>query len=272
MSEDATAGAEKFQDAMTNLRAVATGVRNRALGPLLEQLTPLIKQFGAWVSENRELIATRIDEFLERAANMGRFLARQWQNGTIPAVLAGVAAFKGISAAVYGAQGVLVAIQAVKQAIAAGGILAAVNPITAAIGALAVAAGLIIKYWEPIKAFFRGLWQGITQSFQNAWARIRPIVEAVTRGAQAIGALFGGGGEEPAAAGAGGGSITGREMGGGRRGAEMYPPGSIERSTVTENRSTVSVDFNNVPQGTRIRQQGQAPGVSLNTAYGLSGL
>ncbi|REE92630.1 phage tail tape measure protein [Cupriavidus plantarum] len=41
------------------------------------------------------------------------------------------------------------------------------NPIGLAITAIALGAFLIIKYWEPIKAFFTGIWSQITTAFQG---------------------------------------------------------------------------------------------------------
>lgn len=43
------------------------------------------------------------------------------------------------------------------------------NPIGAIVGGIALAAGLIYTYWEPISAFFGRLWAGITQVFTAAW-------------------------------------------------------------------------------------------------------
>lgn len=40
---------------------------------------------------------------------------------------------------------------------------------------------LIVEHWEPIKAFFTTLWAGITSAFDAAWAKIKPIVDAMER-------------------------------------------------------------------------------------------
>ena len=49
------------------------------------------------------------------------------------------------------------------------------NPIGAIIAAIAVAALLIYKYWEPIKAFFVGVWQG----FREAFAPIGQLITGI---------------------------------------------------------------------------------------------
>lgn len=42
--------------------------------------------------------------------------------------------------------------------------------------AIAGAAFLIWRYWSPIKAFFSGLWAGMSAGFQPAWAILRPAL------------------------------------------------------------------------------------------------
>ncbi|MCR9267472.1 MAG: hypothetical protein NXI03_07860, partial [Alphaproteobacteria bacterium] len=41
------------------------------------------------------------------------------------------------------------------------------NPVGLIIGGIALAAGLIITYWEPISTFFSGLWTGVTGAFDG---------------------------------------------------------------------------------------------------------
>lgn len=56
------------------------------------------------------------------------------------------------------------------------------NPITwvvAGIAALAGAAYLIYKHWDPIKAFFVDLWDTITDAFMRAWEVISPYIEKI---------------------------------------------------------------------------------------------
>lgn len=54
--------------------------------------------------------------------------------------------------------------------------LAAMWPVVAAVGAIAVAALLIYKYWQPIKGFFAGLWAGLKQGLEP----IRPVLDGLT--------------------------------------------------------------------------------------------
>lgn len=49
------------------------------------------------------------------------------------------------------------------------------NPIGLAITGIALAAGLIIRYWEPIKTFFSGIWGSVKPIFTTAWTWIKAI-------------------------------------------------------------------------------------------------
>jgi hypothetical protein len=42
-------------------------------------------------------------------------------------------------------------------------------------------------------------------------------------------------------------------------------------STVSESRSTVDVNLNNLPAGTAVRQRGRAPGITVNTGFAFGG-
>ena len=73
------------------------------------------------------------------------------------------AALLGVGKAITGA--VLAPLKFLKFAIMGVTKALVMNPIGAIIAAIAVAALLIYKYWEPIKAFFIGMWQGIKEAF-----------------------------------------------------------------------------------------------------------
>lgn len=49
------------------------------------------------------------------------------------------------------------------------------NPIGLTITAIALAAFLIIKYWEPITAFFSGLWNSISMTASQGWTSIKTV-------------------------------------------------------------------------------------------------
>lgn len=50
------------------------------------------------------------------------------------------------------------------------------NPIGAVVGGIALAAGLIYRYWEPISGFFIRLWSGVGRVFSGAWQTLKTVV------------------------------------------------------------------------------------------------
>ena len=67
---------------------------------------------------------------------------------------------KGIAGTIAGIGGALLKLKGIIMVV---GRAMFMNPIGLALTAIAGAALLIIKYWQPIKAFFTGFWQGFTQ-------------------------------------------------------------------------------------------------------------
>lgn len=68
------------------------------------------------------------------------------------------------------------------------------SPIGLAIGLIAAGAVLVYKYWQPIKAFFTGVWQGISEAagptlgaIGEALKPLKPLWDAIASG---IGAVF----------------------------------------------------------------------------------
>lgn len=57
-------------------------------------------------------------------------------------------------------------------------------------GAFELAASAVRAAWEPIESFFSALWSGISGAFSAGWAVIEPIVNAVIRGAEALGSIL----------------------------------------------------------------------------------
>jgi len=57
------------------------------------------------------------------------------------------------------------------------------NPIGLAVTAIAGAAFLLIKYWEPVKGFFKGVGEAVTGAFRGAW---QGVADLFARGWQAL--------------------------------------------------------------------------------------
>lgn len=76
MGEDATSQAEAFQDSMTNFQAILTGIKQSIGTELLPIFEKMIKAVGAWIKENRELIKTRVKQFVKGLIEAGKVLGR----------------------------------------------------------------------------------------------------------------------------------------------------------------------------------------------------
>jgi hypothetical protein len=145
-----------------------------------DSLTKSVDKVAAWISNNQSLVGT----ILKVVAGIGAFslavsalsflfggFFKAWAFGlkvinayrtlmiTVTAVQNAMA-FSALS----GATG----IQTLSAALKAANLAFLTSPIFWIVAAIAVAAFLIIKYWEPIKAFFGKLWTGIKVIFWKA--------------------------------------------------------------------------------------------------------
>jgi len=155
---------------------------------LAQALAPLLEQFNAWAQANPELIKA------------------------LTALTAGLLAFKIAAIAArllfgelaLGAMRLfralrwvgLVALPLVRTAVMALSAAMLRNPIGLALTAIALAAGLIIEHWTPIKQFFIDLWNDVVAAFDAAWARIKPIADAIAAAISATDFTFGGGAQD----------------------------------------------------------------------------
>ncbi|RQQ73121.1 hypothetical protein DF139_04880 [Burkholderia stagnalis] len=79
--------------------------------------------------------------------------------------------------------GVRAALGGLAQTLLFVGRVALMSPIGLVIAGIAIAALLIVKYWEPIKAFFSGFWQGLTEG-------LKPLEPIFSRVFGVLGAAF----------------------------------------------------------------------------------
>lgn len=70
--------------------------------------------------------------------------------------------------------------------------MVALWPVVTIIGAIALAAFLVYKYWQPLKAFFVGLWNGLMQGLAPLKPLFDSVVNAVAPVGQAIISALGG--------------------------------------------------------------------------------
>ncbi|MDN7131766.1 phage tail tape measure protein [Halomonas sp. MC140] len=140
-----------------------TDTNNGPLRELIQNVTTITRGVGSWINENPELAST-----IAKVAAMLAVLVTA--GGALTLMLAsilGPIALVRYGMALVGPQ----ILMAGKGLLWLGGVFRTVgmfflaNPIGIAIASIAGAAYLIYRYWEPIKAFFSGLWQQVQNAF-----------------------------------------------------------------------------------------------------------
>jgi len=178
--DDATAhSAKAFSDTMTKLGFVVKGLAYDILKELLPSMTGAACGMDEWLMANREWLKTEIIAVVRDLVGIGTAFVNLVKNDIVPALRAlspiwdGVVAIIGKNNAMLAAftavvaPGIIGAVFAIGKAVLGLVAVLAANPIGATIIAIAAAGLLIWKYWEPIKAFFVDLWQGVKAAF---WA------------------------------------------------------------------------------------------------------
>lgn len=191
-------GVDGYNDASNKLAAQATMQQrlNAVLGTFASKwdaamgtLTNLAAQVGATIGDDLKRFADKINEVA--GALQGWITRNPELARTILTVLAATAAFltvvgtgglilgtlaRGLGTVITGfelfATAGRFALMAVTTGLRTMGIAAMTNPVVLIVTAIAVAALLIWKYWEPIKGFFTGLFRGI-------WEGLKPLHPAI---------------------------------------------------------------------------------------------
>jgi hypothetical protein len=183
--------AEQAADAQHRFSTAIAGVRNAVAAKLLPSVTRTLISMTEWTAANRAWISTKIDKFIEGfAEGLSKI---PW--GVIGAGLRKFGEYLKVAFDALGGWdvvipaaaalmvGVLVpAIYGVVAAVGALTIALLTNPITLAIAAIATAAVLLVKYWEPIVAFFKNLWRDTKAAFWSGVAWLRDFGNTFARG------------------------------------------------------------------------------------------
>jgi TP901 family phage tail tape measure protein len=187
---------------LTNVWDAATGTFTNALSAIGATVAPelksLIDDFGdiaaatsKWVKENPRLangivkmvavIGALSAAFgalaLTFAAVLGPMVMMRFLFGQMGVPLPGLAgAFRGIASVLRLAGAAVLAL----------GRAMIMTPVGATITAIAIAAGLLYTYWEPIKAFFVDLWSKVGGAFDSAVAAVSGAAQRMWDGAAGI--------------------------------------------------------------------------------------
>lgn len=290
-------------DQFENLEVATEGLANAIGARLAPILGPIAQRIALWVVANRDLIASGIERWAVRASDA--FTKFFEDRGPLLRLSDFAGSISRTVEALGGVENVLIgfgAAAALPFVAALAGIVSAFAPLLAAVGRLALALGagspvgiaiiaiaaaafLIRKNWEPIAAFFEGLWARITAAVTTAWETIRPITEAVRAAANIMT-----GGSSPTgpvaspdaqqqrrtnwrnrgALGAEGGEP--RIIGMSRPLPSVLPSlSNIAPAPAQEGRVTVDVNLNNALPGTRVEANSTGPLVrEPNTSVGYA--
>jgi phage-related protein len=185
--------AVKAAEAQVRFGTAMKGVTNTLSAGLLPALIPVIEGMTNWIAANRVWLAQGMERFIE---GIGRGLERL--EPVFAAVIAGARAFGRAFAWAFEAVGGFDTVIPALAAVLGGVLLKSVfaltlaigkltialltNPIVLLITAIAVAAFLIWKYWEPISKFFINLWAGVAAVFTDALGWVDDFVSGFVPG------------------------------------------------------------------------------------------
>jgi len=195
-NDEAKASAE-FCDNLDTLKKSARGVFNTIGKQLIPIITPLLQSMAKWISSNRELISTKIGEFLENFKSVLPQI-RDFLTGVITGVNNTAAALGGWAPLLKNSGKLFLAIKTIqlaswltvtsKAALVLGksfiklipviikfGIALLANPIglvIAAIAALVAAGYFLYKNWDKVVAFIKNMWEGVKTFFANTFNSI----------------------------------------------------------------------------------------------------
>ena len=189
MSDENVTALGKFDDTMQKLQAVVKNAGaeiGAAFIPVLEKIMPIIQdKVVPAIQSIAGFISDLVDKFNNASPQMQGFIAALLGIavaigpiisviGSIVTVVSGVVAgFGAASAVIAGGGGIIAAL---------GALLGPVGIVLVVIAALAAAAYLIIKNWEPIKKFFVDLWNNVSQGFVTFLNTVGRIMTSIKTG------------------------------------------------------------------------------------------
>lgn len=300
LGDDMINAGAKFNDKFDELSLTFTRLRDSIGAELFPVLSDLMQQIIEVFVANKPAIVEFAKAFAKDLPDTLKAVMNAFKG--IAAILKPlVILFKAVSS-VFGTTNTVIgilavaitgklilAIYALMGAFVQLGIVAAATPIgwiAIAIGLVIAAIAALIVYWEPIKGFFKSMNEGwqmfiavlgfalgpigmlvaagvlVYRNWEPLLELFTSIAGAVSGAASKFAQFFGFGGATGAATGAGG-AATGA--------AGVVQQAAQNASTMSKTESKVVVDFNNLPQGSRIRTEKAETPVDLNMGYSMAG-
>ncbi|WP_425935392.1 phage tail tape measure protein [Aeromonas rivipollensis] len=165
----------------------ATGTFTNAMVNFGEAIAPEIKAITEWIAE----LSERLGNWAKKNPELSNTLMKI---GAIVSVV--TIAFGGLSLAVAALLGPMAIMKLTLGVLGVtfGGMLGAITAILAPLAGLAILGVAIIKFWQPISAFFSGLWQGIKAGLApvfEAFKPFAPLIDGIGNGVKALSGWFG---------------------------------------------------------------------------------
>ncbi|MGV8865563.1 MAG: hypothetical protein ACOH2S_01480 [Janthinobacterium svalbardensis] len=207
----AIAAAEQFGFKMVSLSMATDGVKISIGERLIPVLQPFIEKLITWVTVNRELIATRVTEFVAAFATwIERINFNDVLNGMTSFIsgVAGVIDSLGgwktaallvmgvmagpflLSVATFGASLVRLGVTVIPVFIRALGLMRLAmlaNPITAIVMAIATVALFLYENWDKVKKWWKGLWGDMSDDAAKSQSAIAKTTEKLAKGTKGLG-------------------------------------------------------------------------------------
>ncbi|MNV39338.1 hypothetical protein D3C71_1309140 [compost metagenome] len=165
-----------LQAGIRNVKADLGEKLRGSLMDIIKYIKQVVVGVRHWVEENPELANT-----LVRVAAVTSVIAIAM--GGLSLAVATLLGPLAIMKLIFGVLGVTF-----------GGMLGAIGALLAPLAALAALGIAIIKFWQPISAFFSGLWQGIMTGLApvfEAFKPFAPLIDGIGTGVKALSGWFG---------------------------------------------------------------------------------
>jgi phage-related protein len=166
LSDKAVDAGVAFGDTMADMQLVMSALINTAIEPLVPLITDAVNGFVEWATEG--------DKLKTIVQSLGEFIVETWNNGVIPAIIAGVAAIKGIS----------IAFTVFNAVVAANPLVLIITGIIAAIGAVVAGIILLYKNWNKVQTFMRLTIEKIKGAFVILGSKIQESMTVAFNGAK----------------------------------------------------------------------------------------
>ncbi len=176
MSQDQIERSNKFAKSLASLKEAGRGLSNAISDKLATVLGPLIDGLTKWITANREIIATKIGEFVEGMADALASIDWDGVMDGISLVLSGIQSFVDLIGGLkIAALAVVVMNRGLVLSFLRVGAAMMTTPIglvVAGIAAITAAGYALYKYWDDIFDWFSKRWGGMGDDVSNGAKKI----------------------------------------------------------------------------------------------------